>query len=342
MIVGVDISGILIKHETSIKDFSGQILAIDAYNMLYQFLSNIRQPDGTPLMDDQGRVTSHLSGIFYRTISFIQNGIKPVYVFDGKPSALKNRTLEERKIIREKNRIELEKALEAGDAEKIRSFSSRINYITPEILDDSRTLLDLMGVPFVNAKGEGEAQAAWMSDHGYVNGVISQDYDSLLFGCRSLLRNFAYSGRRKLPGRNVYVNVSPESISLEENLTSLGITREQLIDIGILVGTDFNRGLERVGAKTALNLVKKYGSVFGVLAAKNVQIENLREIRDLFLNPPVTESIDIDIRSPDLDGLVDFLSNKHSFSHQRILQYAQVLKDNYGKLSQKTLDRFFQ
>ncbi|MCL4335020.1 MAG: flap endonuclease-1 [Candidatus Thermoplasmatota archaeon] len=339
--MGVDISGILMRHETTVKEFSGQTLAIDAYNMIYQFLSNIRQPDGTPLMDRNGMITSHLSGLFYRTVSMIQIGIKPVYVFDGKPSSLKSRTLEERKMVREKNKIELEKAIESGDAEKIRSFSSRINYITPQIVTESRDLLHLMGVPTVNAISEGEAQGAWMSDSGYVTGVVSQDFDTLLFGCKNLLRNFAFNGRRKLPGRNVYVNVSPESISLEENLSSLGITREQLVDIGILVGTDFNKGIDRVGAKTALNLVKKYGNIFGVLAMKGITIENLKEIRELFLNPPVNKDINTEMSPPDTDGIKYFLIEQHSFSEQRISQYVQTLKDSYGKLSQKTLDRFF-
>lgn len=339
--MGVDISGILVKHNTSIKDYNGQTLTVDSYNTLYQFLSNIRQPDGTPLMDHLGRVTSHLSGVFYRTTSMIQNGIRPVYVFDGKPPRLKNRTLEERKLVREKNRIELEKAVEAGDEPRIRSLSSRMNYVSREIVSDTKTLLSLMGLPYIEAPSEGEAQASWMCSQGLANGVISQDYDSLLFGARILLRNFAFTGKRKLPGRNIYVNVSPEYVDLGENLENLHITREQLVDIGLMVGTDFNRGLERVGAKTALNLIGKHGNIFNVLKAKGTEIENIDEIREIFLNPDVVEVREIEFSKADGEGILNFLCDEHSFSRDRVSPYVKTLIDNYGRQAQKSLDRFF-
>lgn len=339
--MGVDISAILVKHNTSIKDYNGQTLTIDAYNTIYQFLSNIRQPDGTPLMDRNGRVTSHLSGIFYRTTSMIQTGIRPVYVFDGKPPKYKARTIEERKLVREKNIVALEKAREEGDEVRIKSLSSRINYVTREIVQDTKTLLTLMGLPYVEAPSEGEAQASWMCSNGLSAGVISQDYDSLLFGTKMLLRNFAFTGKRKLPGRNIYVNVSPECVNLEENLSNLHITREQLVDIGLMVGTDFNKGLERVGAKTALNLVKKYGNIFNTLKSKGAVIENLDEIRDIFLNPEVVEVKDLEFKMADEEGISGFLCDEHSFSHDRVKPYVKTLKDNYGKQAQKSLDRFF-
>ncbi len=339
--MGVDISGILVKHNTSIKDYNGQTLTVDSYNTIYQFLSNIRQPDGTPLMDREGRVTSHLSGIFYRTTSMIQNGIRPVYVFDGKPPKFKNRTIEERRLMRQKSEIELEKAKEAGDEARIRSLSSRINYVTREVVEDTKTLLTLMGLPYVEAPSEGEAQASWMCSRGLSGGVISQDYDSLLFGAKLLLRNFAFTGKRKLPGRNIYVNVSPEYVDLEENLSNLHITREQLVDIGLMVGTDFNRGLERVGAKTGLSLIKKHGNIFNILKAKGTTIENLKEIRDIFLNPDVVEVEELEFRMADEAGILNFLCGEHSFSSERVKPYVKTLRDNYGKQAQKSLDRFF-
>lgn len=339
--MGVDISGVLVKHNTAIKDYNGQTLTIDSYNTIYQFLSNIRQPDGTPLMDRQGRVTSHLSGVFYRTTSMIQNGIRPVYIFDGKPPKFKARTIEERKLIREKNKIELEKAIEAGDEMRIRSLSSRINYVTREVVEDTKKLLGLMGLPYVQAPSEGEAQASWMCSEGIAGGVVSQDYDSLLFGARILLRNFAFTGKRKLPGRNIYVNVSPEYVSLQENLDALHLTREQLIDAGILVGTDFNKGLERVGAKTAVNLVRKYGNIFAVLKAKAIEIENLEEIRNIFLEPEVVKVDDLQFSKAEESDILRFLCDEHSFSPDRVLPYVRTLRDNFGRQAQKSLDRFF-
>ncbi len=339
--MGVDISGILVKHQTSLKEQSGLTLSIDGYNILYQFLSSIRQPDGTPLMDSQGRVTSHLSGIFYRTINMIEAGIRPVYVFDGKPSDLKNRTIEARSMMKEKAKAELEEARAAGNEERVRSLSARTSHLTREMVQDARTLLDYMGVPNMVAPSEGEAQASMMSKNGLVDGVVSQDYDCLMFGARRVFRNFTFFGRRKVPGRNMYINVVPEYIDLKENLENLQITHEQLIQIGILVGTDFNSGLFKVGAKTALNLIRKHGDIYGALKAKEANIENLDRILELFMNPPYTEKVEVQLRKPEPSKIVDFLCSEHDFALNRIANYIGTLQEVQQKQSQKNLDAFF-
>ncbi len=339
--MGVDISDLVSKHNVTMKDYSGTVLTVDAYNILYQFLSSIRQPDGTPLMDRQGRVTSHLSGIFYRTTSMLDGGIRPVYVFDGKPTELKNRTIEERQLAKEKARVELERAKEAGDTERVRSLSGRINHVGRDTVKDTKELLSLMGLPYVNAPSEGEAQASHMSYKGDVAGVISQDYDCLLFRASTVLRNFAVFGRRKVPGRNIYLNVQPEAISLSETLEGNQITQEQLIEIGILVGTDFNRGIKGIGAKTALKLIKKHGDIRSVLAAREVEIENLDKIIEVFTEPNVTEDYDLTFNSPDRDGLLEFLCDEHSFSRDRVLPFIETLEKAHKRTSQANLDSFF-
>lgn len=339
--MGVDISDLVIKHQTSLKDHSGSVFSVDAYNILYQFLSSIRQPDGTPLMDRKGRVTSHLSGMFYRTINMLDSGIRPVYVFDGKPTVLKNRTIEERKLAKEKARIELAEARQEGDMARVRSLSSRISYVSSEIVSETKELLSVMGLPYVSAPSEGEAQASYMSKTGKVNGVVSQDYDCLLFGARRILRNFAVFGRRKVPGRNIYINVQPEFIDLEETLKNNGITHEQLIHIGILVGTDFNKGIRGVGAKTALKLIKKHGDISTVLNEKGQEIENLDRIIGIFSNPEVTADFDLTFSKPDRDGIVKFLCEEHNFSEDRVSPYLDTLEKAYGKTSQANLDSFF-
>ncbi len=339
--MGVDISDILIKHETKIEDHSGMTMAVDSYNIIYQFLSSIRQPDGTPLMDNAGNVTSHLSGLFYRTVSLISAGLRLVYVMDGKPSSLKGNTLQERRLMREKNILELKKAEEAGDEERIRSLSGRINYLTSSMIDECRELLEAMGIPVVQARSEGEAQASYMNAQGAVDGVISQDYDCLLFGARRVFRNMTFSGRRKVPGRNFYVNVRPEYIDLEENLSNLAIDRRQLVWIGILTGTDFNRGVERVGAKTGLNLVRKGKTLKEILEMKNAHIDSLEEVEDIFLNPPHEEWGDIQQRSPDRELIMKILCDRHNFSHDRVSPYIDTLARLFSKGAQKSLDRFF-
>jgi flap endonuclease-1 len=341
MHMGVDISGILVKHQTSLKEQGGMTLSIDGYNILYQFLSSIRQPDGTPLMDSMGRVTSHLSGIFYRTINMIEAGIKPVYVFDGKPSELKNRTIEARVLMKEKAKLELEEARAAGNEERVRSLSARTSHLTREMVNEARTLLDYMGVPNLVAPSEGEAQASMMSKRGLVDGVVSQDYDCLMFGAKRVFRNFTYFGRRKVPGRNMYINVVPEYMDLGENLEKLQITHEQLIHIGILVGTDFNRGIYKVGAKTALNLIRKHGDIYGALKAKEASIDNLEQILDLFRNPPYDEGANVQMQKPEPSKIVDFLCSEHGFAFNRIENYIGTLQDLQHKQSQKSLDSFF-
>ena len=339
--MGVDISDLVVKHQTSLREHSGSTFSVDAYNILYQFLSSIRQPDGTPLMDSQGRVTSHLSGLFYRTINMLDSGIRPVYVFDGKPAVLKNRTIEERKLAKEKARIELAQAREEGDSARVRSLSSRINYVSGEIVSETMELLSLMGLPYVEAPSEGEAQASYMSKVGKVNGVISQDYDCLLFGAARILRNFAVFGRRKVPGRNIYVNVKPEYIELEETLKKNEVTLEQLIHIGILVGTDFNRGIKGIGPKTALKLIKKHGDIATVLKEKDQEIENLDRIIEIFMNPDVKTDFDLTFNKPDREGILRFLCEEHNFSEGRVTPYLDTLEKAFGKTSQANLDSFF-
>ncbi len=338
--MGVNISGILIKHETSIKENSGIKASLDGYNIIYQFLSSIRGENGEPLKDSNGNVTSHLSGIFYRTSTLLENNIKPVYSFDGKPFYLKNETLRERKIIREKNIEELNIAIENKDKDKIKSLSSRINYITPEIVAESKKLLDYMGIPWVQAPSEGEAQASYMSKTGVVDAVISQDYDCLLFGGKRILRNFTLYGRRRLSGTGKFINISPEIIDLQENLEYNKITQNQLIDIGILVGTDFNPGIRGIGAKTALNLIKKYGSITDVLKFKNKDIEHLEEIQEFFENPPVENVPEPKFHMPEREKIIQFLCNEHGFSEKRISGILDLVEKNFNNQNQSSLDKF--
>lgn len=339
--MGVDISDLVIKHETRISDFSGYLVSVDAFNIIYQFLSSIRQSDGSPLTDLEGNVTSHLSGIFYKTISLMAEGIKPVFVFDGKPSPLKQRTIAERRLIKEKAKLNLEEAIEKGDAERIARLKRTINYVTPEIVEDCKKLLGFMGLPYVQAISEGEAQASSMSATGMVQGVISQDYDCLLFGARRIFRNFTLYGRRRISSRNVYISVNPEYIDLNETLSSLGVSREKLIDIAILIGTDFNESLQRVGAKTAISLMKKYGTLENVLNAKNEFISNLEEIRELFRNPPTVSDIEMKFMEPNKEEILKFLCETHNFSEDRITKGIEELQRQFSKGRQGNLDTFF-
>ena len=336
--MGSDIGEILNKEQVDLDYFSGRKIAIDAFNTIYQFITTIRQPDGTPLKDSEGRVTSHLSGLLYRNTNLIENGIRPIYVFDGKPPSFKAKEIKERA----ERKLEAEEkwavAVERGeDAKKYAMMAARIDEY---IVESSKKLLRLLGIPYIDAPSEGEAQASFMTSRGDADFTGSQDYDSLLFGSPFLARNLTITGKRKLPGRNVYVDVKPEVIALEENLKTLGITREQLVDIAILVGTDYNDGIKGIGAKKALKYIKTYGDIFKTLRALKTEIENLEEIREFFLNPPVVEEYEIHFREPEINDVVEFLCEEHDFSRDRVEKAVERIKANISA-SQSTLDRWF-
>src|SRR5690349_4212937 len=246
--MGLDLKALCNREKTNLESFSSKIVAIDAYNAIYQFLSIIRGPEGLPLTDSRGRVTSHITGLFYRNINFLSLGIKPVYVFDGKPPSLKSAEIERRKQIKKDATIKFEKALTEGKYEEAKKYAQQTSSLKDDMVQDSQHLLGLFGIPYIKAPSEGEATAAHLTTTGQAFATASQDFDSILFGAKKLVRNFTNSGKRKLPNRNTTIEIEPEIIDLQKTLSELGLTREQLVDVGILIGTDFNpNGFERIG-----------------------------------------------------------------------------------------------
>jgi flap endonuclease-1 len=310
------------------------IAAVDANNALYQFLSIIRQPDGTPLMDKRGRVTSHLSGILFRVSNFMQKGIKPVFVFDGKPAALKQETVDGRRKIREEAGEKWKEAIERGDEAEAYKQARSSSRVDTTIIETSKELLRLMGLPTIQATGEGEAQAAYMAAKGEVRYVVSQDYDTLLFGAPILVRNLTVSGKRKIRGRQITVN--PERLILAEVLDGLKLTREQLIEIGILVGTDFNPGVEGIGAKTGLRIVQR-GEYMAKIREKLPDFDP-SPIMDLFLHPPVTDDYTLAWGHPDITGIKKMLCGDYDFSEERV---EKAMENFCVKAGQKTLESWF-
>ena len=343
--MGADIGDIVVKHEVDFKELAQKTVAIDAFNTLYQFISIIRQRDGTPLMDRTGRMTSHLSGILYRVTNLVEEGIKPVFVFDGEPPAFKYSTIEERKILREEMEYKWRKALAEGseDAFKFAQASARVDEY---VIESSKKLLEYMGVPYVDAPSEGEAQAAYMAMKGDANFAGSQDYDSLLFGAPRLVRNLTVTGKRKLPRKNVYVTVKPQIIDLNETLRTLNITREQLVDIAILAGTDYNEGVKGVGPKRALDLVRKFGNLEKAYRSSKQsvaeeEINLIYEVREFFLNPPVTDDYSLKWKKPDREKIIEFLCEEFDFSVDRVEKAVERLEECMD-MGQKTLDQWFR
>jgi len=343
--LGVNLRDLVPRTTVKLEDLSGKSIAIDAYNALYQFLAIIRQPDGTPLKDSSGRITSHLSGLLYRTSNLVEMGIKPIYVFDGTPPALKEVEIKRRMKAKEEALVKYEQALKAGRIEEARMYAQATSRLKDYMAEDSKKLLDLMGIPWVQAPSEGEAQAAHLVKRGDADYCASQDYDSLLFGAPRLVRNVTISGRRKLPGKNVYIEVVPEIVELEKVLKECGITYEQLVDIGILIGTDFNpEGVKGLGPKTALKLIKEHGNIEKALPLlKNASFPVApQKIREIFLHPKVTNNYKIEWVEPDVEGVIAFICGERDFSEDRVRKALGRMRKGITKLKGRTtLERWF-
>ena len=333
---------IILKRKVNLSNLSNRSIAIDAHNALYQFLSVIRGANGIPLMNREGKITSHLSGLFYRTINLMETGIKPIYVFDGEPPRLKRNEIERRKSVKELAAQKYEKAIEIGDLEEARIHAQATSRLNKSMIKDSKRLLNLMGIPNVQAPSEGEAQAAYMTLRGDVWATGSQDFDSLLFGTPRLIRNLTISGRRKLPRKKIYRTVSTELIELKEALLRLNINRRQLIALGMLVGTDFNpNGIKGVGPKTALKLVKQFQDIdeLSERFRESGFPKQFREIENIFLNPNVTSEYDIVWEDLDSEGVMRFLCEDNDFSEERVKK--ALKRVNQWKKNDSRLEKWF-
>ncbi|MEJ2261134.1 MAG: flap endonuclease-1 [Nitrosopumilaceae archaeon] len=340
--MGLNLKPLVIREKTKLESFANKVIAVDAYNAIYQFLASIRGPDGMQLTDMEGRITSHLSGLLYRNINFLSLGIKPVYVFDGKPPSLKTAEIERRRQIKKDATVKYEKAIAAGDMEGARKYAQQTTSMKDGMVDESKKLLEYFGIPFIDAPSEGEATAAHLTNTGQAYASASQDFDSILLGAKRLVRNFTNSGRRKIPNRNTYIEIEPEIIETQKTIESLGVTREQLVDIGILIGTDFNPdGFERVGPKTALKMIKQHSRLEDIPQIQE-QLKEIEyeQIRKIFLEPVVADVDEIVFDQGDYDGISNYLVKERSFSEDRIQSSLNRLRKALEKKSQN-LDQWF-
>ncbi|MFB0567129.1 MAG: flap endonuclease-1, partial [Candidatus Bathyarchaeia archaeon] len=342
--MGVNLTPIMIKKILRLENLRGKSFAVDANNTLYQFLALIRMPDGTPLQDSDGNITSHLTGLMFRSTRLICDyNIRLVFVFDGKPPKLKQREIVKRQKRREKAKREWKTSLKAGDY--ITAFSKAVmtSRLTRPMSEDAKRLLQLLGIPFVQAPSEAEAQTAYMALKGDVWAASSKDYDSLLFGASRLVRFLTISGKEFLPSKGIARPLKPELINLSSFLSNYGITREQLIDIAVLIGTDFNEGIKGIGPRTAVNLLRRHGKIENMPPEIRSKIErqNYEEVRKIFLQPPVTSNYTLNYESLNEDGLTDFLCDQRDFSRQRVETVIQRMKKFYANKKQTELEKWF-
>ena len=338
--MGLKISDIVPRREITFEELSGKIIAVDTSQMLYQFLSSIRQPDGTPLMDSQGRVTSHLVGIFSRISNLLGKGIKPCFVFDGKPPEIKHRELAERKERKKEAEEKLEEAREEEDEEAALKYAKQSTRLNDEMINEAKKLLEAMGLPVVQAPSEAEAQAAFICRNGDAWAVASSDYDCLLYEAPRIVQSLTLATKKKLPFGG-YAAVKPELVEYKAVMESLGISHEQLMALAILIGTDYNtKGVKGIGPKNALKIVKEHKTLKAVFASVNADFD-WEEIYNTFKKMPLEKHYSIRFGKVDEEGIRELLVKEHDFSSERVEKTLLSLKQEEKKKQQAGLSRFF-
>jgi flap endonuclease-1 len=326
-VLGVLLTPILKRVQTSFKALYAKSFAVDASIELHQFLALIRKPDGSLFTDPRKRVTSHLIGLLTRTSRLVTDyKLRPVFVFDGRPNPLKKATIEARRRVQQKAQTEYVQAIATKDYSRAWSKVVMTGRVTGEILADAKRLLSLMGIPWLEALEDGEAQASYMAAKGDVWAVGSKDYDCLLFGAPILARYLTLTGREYLPSKKTSRPLIPELVNLAENLEALGISREQLVDLALLVGTDFNEGVMGIGPKNGLALIRKYGAAEKLPEEIRSELpEDLGRVRNIFLHPRVLENYSLRRERPNPDGIIEFLCEEGAFSRDRVQKVADRL-----------------
>ncbi len=343
--LGVNLTPIMIKKILFLEDLRGRSLAVDAQNYLYQFLSLIRLSDGTPLQDSHGNVTSHLAGLMFRSTRLLHDyDIDLVFVFDGAPPRLKQHEIMKRRELREKATREWQAAVKAGDYNTAFSKAVMTSHLTRPMIEDSKKLLQLLGIPFVQAPSEAEAQAAYMALKGEVWAASSKDYDSLLFNAPRLLRYLTITGREFLPSKMTRRPLNPELIVLDRFLSNLGIARGQLIDLAIIIGNDFNVGVKGIGPHKALGLIKKYTNIEGlpIEIGSVLEAQNYQEVRKFFMEPELTDDYDLKYGELSEDGLYRFMCDQRDFSRERVATVIHRMRTFYARKEQTKLKGWLQ
>ncbi len=335
--MGVNLKSLIMSKEITIKDLQGRKIGIDAYNWSYQFLSTIRLRTGELLKDSSGRVTSHIIGTLTRTINLLSNGVKPCYVWDGTPPPFKIKTLE----AREKRKKEAKKAFEKAEtSEEKRKYAQQISRLNSDMIKDANELLDALGVPHIQAASEGEAQISHMVKKGDFFACASQDWDSLLFGSNILARNLSASRKRRIPNTNIFKTVNPELINLRENLNHLGLSQQQLIAMGLLIGTDYCPGVKGYGPKKSLALVKKEKTLNNIFKAVDWSCDTSpHTLVEWFLNPKVNSDYHLEWNAPNEEKLLKILVDKHNFEEARVKSQIKPLFERDG--NQQGLNKYF-
>lgn len=342
--MGVSIKDILDYDIIKIGKLNNKRISIDSFNLIYQFLASIRQPNGEPLSDKSGNLTSHLKGLFNRCVYFKKNNIKPIFVFDGIAPPLKKKVREQRRAVYDKSLKNYEDAKERGDDLEMSKFSKALNKLDSKMIEDSKQLIKLFGFPIITAPSEGEAQSAYLTNNNLIFASSSQDFDSLLFGAKKLIRNFSIGGKKKIANTSMFKDLDIEFYDLEKNLERLKITIDDLIIIGMLCGTDFNpKGIPRIGSIKALKLVQKlreenesYDLLFKRLNWSEFFDYPFEDVFDIFKKMEVKKEDEVSMEFSEIkkNEIKEFLKQR-DFDENAILRSLDKIKNI------NTLNKFF-
>jgi len=344
--MGVKITDLFKGEEIELDHLSGKTIAIDSFMFLYQFLTTIRQKDGSLLMDSKGQVTSHLTGLFNRTVKLMSIGVKLIFVFDGKAPELKKKERERRAALKEQAQKQYEVAKEREDLEQMKKYAARTTRLTPDMVEEAKKLIEALGCPIVQAPSEGEAQAAYIVQAGDAWGIATQDADALLFKAPRLIRNLSVAGKRKKANRLSYETINLEVIELKGVLDKLEINQDQLIALAMLVGTDYNLGgIKGIGQKNALKLIKQYKNDFDKLFKEVKWDESFdfpwQNVFNLINKMPIKKDYSLKWKPVDRKKVYEVLVENHDFTAERVNSTLDRLQDNKTKQQQKGLGEFF-
>eukprot|EP00461_Guttulinopsis_vulgaris_P002547 UN02548 len=323
------------------KSYFGRKIAIDASMCLYQFLIAVRQ-GGEQLAAEDGEVTSHLQGMFYRTLRLLDNGIKPVFVFDGKPPELKfNVELQKRAERREKAEEELKVAQEAGDQDEMDKLNKRLVKVNRGQNLEVQRLLTLMGIPWIEAASEAEALCAELAKRDIVYATATEDMDALTFGTPRLIRNLLAAESRNLP---------VIEITLDKVLQGMGFTYEQFVDYCILLGCDYTVSIPKVGPAKAFEMITDHGNIADAIPHLPTERYTVpkefhyKEAAKLFIEPEVgdVDNIKFDWKLPDQEGLIQFLCGEKGFQEERVRSGIKRMLDSRKHMTQQRLENFFK
>jgi flap endonuclease-1 len=294
-----DIRELAVIEEVSFAALSGSVVAVDAHNWLYRYLTTtVKWTNDAIYTTADGTEVANLVGVVQGLPKFFEHDLTPVFVFDGAVVDLKDEEVSERRRERERAEEKLEAARERGDDIAVARLESRTQRLTDTILRTTRELLGLLDVPVIEAPAEGEAQAAYMAREGDVDYVGTEDYDALLLGAPLTLRQLTSSG-------------DPELMDFEATLARHDLTWEQLVDAAILMGTDFNEGISGIGPKTAVKLLAEHGDIWAVFEARDAYVDGADRIRELFLDPAVTDEYSVETdSSPDVAAAREFVCDR--------------------------------